>query len=191
MNLLDAYNLMLTSVQQEALNDTESQDYEVAQLSNVLNQAKKEILTQITSDFNSHVQTLTKNADNVIIIPDGVIKVNFPPSLRNRVVERQRGEPLWDRLNNEAYTTDITCLLINDVEFDLIPEIFAQWIAWRAAELFSFKLNGASADISYIRGELIKARQIALNSEFRTIDGLAEFGMITSGYNTNSYNVRY
>lgn len=187
MQLLEYYNIMLTAAQQECISDTETQDYEVSQLKAVLDQAKKEIFARHKFRFNSHFQTFSPT-NGVVTIPSTVIRFDLPSSLDGRVVERQKGEPLWDIVNNEAWAQDVTCRVWDDVDYPKIPEVFAQWIAWRAAELFSFKLNGANdPNLVYIRSEVAKARQRALNSERKYIDNTFGFGDIGAAFNQGQY----
>ena len=184
MTQTEAINLVLTSVGLEALNDSADVegDYQAASVKNVLDTARKEILTQNIFNFNSHIQTLTADANDEIVIPTGVLRHVFQSSLQNRVIERQRGEPLWDRLNNEKYTDEVKVLLFMDTDFELLPDVIALWVAWRAAELFSFKTGQADSNLVYIRGERIRARMNALNSEYCLTDGMSEFTKVSGAY---------
>jgi len=55
--------------------------------------------------------------------------------------------------------------------------VIAYWIAWRAAEIFSFKLNGTEANLAFIRNEKMMARLKALNSEWVITDAMSEFNL--------------
>jgi hypothetical protein len=183
MELLEYYNIMLTAVRQESINDTETQDYEVSQLGSVLDQAKKEILTKYKFKFNAHLQTFTAS-NGEVRIPKTILRFVLPAHLDGRVVERQRGEPLWDVLQNVAYNQDVTAVVWDNTDYPMIPEPIANWIAWRAAELFSFKINGAAdPDLGYIRNEATRAKQKAMNSERRYIDGTFGFNEIVASFN--------
>jgi len=184
MTTIEAINLVLTSVGLEALNDSTDieSDYQAASVKAVLDQARKEILTQNIFNFNSHIQTLTPDANNDVVIPNGVLRHVFESSFQNRVIERQKGEPLWDRQNNEKWTDDIKALLFSDTDFEYLPDVIAQWVAWRAAELFSFKTNQADGNLVYIRGERLRARMNALNSEYCLTDDMSQFNKVSGAY---------
>jgi len=184
LTLTENINIVLSAVGLETINDSSDtqNDYNAAQVASTIDQARKEILTQNIWIFNSHIQTLSANSNGEVVIPSGVLRHVIESSLQNIVVERQRGEPLWNRQTNEAYSDNVRCLLFNDVDIEHIPDVIATWIAWRAAELFSFKLNGAEGNMSFIRAEKTRARMMALNSEYLSTDTLSEFNKVSSTF---------
>ena len=80
------------------------------------------------------------------------------------------------------WTTPIEVIQTVDVSIDRIPNVIAYWIVWRAAELFSFKLNGTEQNLTFIRAEKNAARQKALNSEYLITDAMSEFNQVRGSY---------
>lgn len=185
MTKTEAFNLILTSIGLEGINDSvDTQgDSEVAQLNYVLNSARHEILTQHPMLFSTSRTTLQPDANNEIRIASNVLMWQPTVShLRYRVVERNTGEPLWDREANAAYTQNLEIIQTIDVPIDRIPNVIAYWIVWRAAELMSFKLNGTEQNLTFIRAEKNTARQKALNSEYLITDSMSEFNQVRGAY---------
>lgn len=185
MTITEAINLILTSVGLEGINDAvDTQgDSEVAQVQYVLNSARHEVLTQHPMLFSTVKTTFTPDANGQIRVPSNVLMWQPTIShLRYRVVERNRGEALWDRENNVTWSSNIEVIQTLDVPIDRIPNVIAYWIVWRAAELFSFKLNGTEQNLTFIRAEKNAARQKALNSEYLITDTMSEFNQVRGSY---------
>lgn len=189
MTISEYINIIASACMVEAPNDvTDAQDYEVARFYNALSIARREILTQNTFIWNSHLETIEPNVDDEVVLPNrrGIAKFYVDPSLKDSVVERQVGEPLWDRQNNVAYSQSLSVLICDMTDYEKIPDLFAYWIAWRAAELMSMQLNGVEVNMQFIRAEKTLARQKALNSEPKNLDTLSEFGQIVAAYSLRS-----
>lgn len=185
MTELECMNLMAIACQNNPLNDSDpNNDSEASQYKPAIDRARHEILSQNWFKWNSHLQTIEPDSNGDVKIPNrsGVINFMFDPTVNDTIVEKELGGALWNRQTNTKLTTSINVLLADDTQFELIPEKFAHWIAWRAAELMSFKLNGAEGNIGYIINEKRKARSAALNSEPGNILGMSQFAAISSGY---------
>lgn len=185
MTKLDAINVVLSAVGLEGINDAvDTQgDLEVAQVGFMLEQARKEILTQNQFYFNTVKTTWAPDANDEVRVPTGVLWWQPQnPAERGTIVERVKGDPLIDRETNTTLNTSVDVVYIQDTSIESVPDSIALWIAWRAAEIFSFKLNGTEQNLTFIRAEKIAARAKALNTERVLTDGMSGFDMVRKSY---------
>lgn len=149
MTILEAYNLCLRAIGQSAIASISLADPDVAEIQNVFNAAKREIL-QPGYPFNTDLVELLPNEDSKIDV-SGYLQIK---GLTEKGYTIRSGF-VWDPANSEYLSTTLgkmSCVI--DSNWDDIPDEFKRYIATRAAVSFLMQVKGPTADFSYWNYEL-------------------------------------
>lgn len=179
MELLAAMNICLRAVNEEAVSDTQTESYLVAQLEPLLESVRRRILMK-GHPFNIHTVTLAADA-NGVQIPAAYLAVRWPESLKTRLSEFNG--KVYDKAEQGYWTDSLTLDVVLDISFAQIPEVYAEWIAREAAVEFEVQVHGLTPAYHHLRTLANYAKQTALNSEFVSIDGMAGFVAIQGAFN--------
>lgn len=132
MLLLDAINQMATSAAQSPVNAVGSP--EAARALNLLNREVKRVLTN-GYPFNTNIVTLQVNTNGRVPLSRDYLKIRYPvsrPELSWR--DDANNRYVWDRDTNDWHDADVEDVeVVFTMDFELIPDAFAQWIAADAA----------------------------------------------------------
>jgi len=121
MTKLETINLVLSAVGLEAINDdVDTQgDYEVAQVSFMIEQARREVLTQNFFTFSTYVTTWQPDANNEIRVPSGTLWwTPLAPNDRGVIVEHRKGDPLYNRELNVVHQYDTDVVYTQNIAID-------------------------------------------------------------------------
>lgn len=179
MEKLEATNIVLRSVNEEAIGDLETEAYIVAQVDPLLESHRKRVLDAGPWQFNSDTQTLSANDDGKIVLPSGTREVLVPNSERSKLT--WRGGFLWNRIDQTFHSEDIEVQIVLDTEFEDLSEKFATWVCRSAAVDFDAQVHNGSL-FGHLRDLEIDARQVAINSEVVMFESMFGWGEIDGAY---------
>jgi hypothetical protein len=179
---LQAVNIVLSNVGLSPVTSLDSQNPMVRTAEGIVD----EVTNQVQSEgwiFNTE-QDYPFNPDNNgdILIPDNVLRIDQVPWAATSLIVR--GGKLYDKLSH-SYTFDETIYADVVWYFDFIdlPEVFKQYIAIRAANLFAGRAVGSVEAVKYSTTEEGNARAACLEYEtqqgdyniFNDVSGQTEF----------------
>jgi len=142
--------------------------------------ARKRILAKGWNQ-NTVTMSLVPNTSGYIVIPSTFYSVN---TISDYVVRDHR---LYDVVNNSFIFKDpVQATVINDIQFDAIDFLIADYIIQEASLKAYINIRGAGNDASLRANELKQARHEALRSNAATING----NLLTSQIALNSVRRR-
>lgn len=170
MNKRDAINEILLSLNELPL-DTEDaiEDIQLAVIiDKQLEITKKQVLSKGWY-FNTITMSLYPNSDKKIIIPDTFLSVDDSGNNNEIVV---RDWKLFDK-DNLTFNFDnpIECIVVQDIEFDDIPHVFADHIVQVASLKAYINIIGNTEDVQVRREEIELSRLRVVRENARNIDG--------------------
>jgi len=164
MQSLEAINRMLRLTGHQSVNAVDEGDARAALAIQTLTQVRRDILTT-PYQFNHLRIDLPVDISGKVPIARKWLSVVLP---KNTLAER------YDEANNAVFVWDINAddwhdslvqkviVTYDIVDFPSIPESFAQWIAYEAAQQYFAEHKGGDGS-SYIERRLNQRRQIAIN----------------------------
>ena len=159
MLLLDAINIVLRAVGEGRVQDVDSTHPSVEAAKAILNESQELILAQGLWFNNEYSVTLPKDTNGFVYVPSGTISVT---SFVQGYELLLRGTKLYDPNNNTfdlSLLPDVVINYISNPDFDDIPVLAQQAIAYRAAAEFIADDDGD--DVKYKRAHS-RAEQSAI-----------------------------
>lgn len=141
MQTIDAINQMLGSAGIREVNSLDSTHRFTGTALNVLNRYRKRVLAQGSGWwFNRDYVTLQPDTDGKVYVPNDAMAITKQPmgvSLRDRALYNNAE-------STDKFTSSVTLWLVKDMDFELIPEVVAQYIADCATVAFQSTYDGDS-----------------------------------------------
>jgi len=170
MNLRDAVNEILLSINEMPLDIEDNiEDIQTAVLVNSqLQISKRNILAQGWY-FNKTTRSLKPDISGYIPIPSTFLSVDGGDDNRDIVI---RDWKLFDKKKLEfRFDKPIECKIVEDMEFDDVPYVFADYIVKTASLLTYINVIGNTNDVSVRNQSLQASRMEAIKEDARNIDG--------------------
>ena len=170
MEKRDAINEVLISVNEMPLGDTDSvEDIQVAEtIDKIIDIAKKKVLSY-GWNFNTLTLNLPPDNSGYIIIPSTFLKVDPIDTSYDYVV---RDHKLYDKENiSFIFESIVECEVIDNIEFDDIPFVVADYITKTASVMAYASIIGSSQELNTLRTNMLDSRVEALRYEANSIDG--------------------
>jgi len=161
---LQAINIILSNVGQSPVSDLDSTNPQVAIADVILEEVSHAMQSEGWS-FNSEGHyPFTPDNDGNIAIPDNVLSLDLVgtaeanPSIRGgRLYDKHNHTYTWD----EAIEVDVVWYF----DYDDLPEVFKQYVAIRAANLFAGRAVGSVEAARYSEREEAAARASCIEYE--------------------------
>lgn len=157
MQLIEAYNVCLRAIGQAAIASLDSYDPDVAEISNHVNEAKRQILSN-GYPYNTDTITLSPDpSDGNKLNISGYLAVRLPDNLA------ERGGYVWEPSKAAFYTDALAGIrVVQDLSWTDIPVPHREWIAYRAALSFLLQVKGPVPEIAYYER---KEREMSARAE--------------------------
>lgn len=153
----DGINQILQIIGEQTLPDGQSitDIYEAEQASLLIDVTKSEVLSEGWS-FNSEDNwPLVPDTSGYIQIPYGALRVD--PSDGSKYIRRD-GKLYNTTTKSFKFTTKVSCDVVWDVEFDLLPPIMQQYIVLKAGRILYQRLIGYNELLSVLKTDEQEAR---------------------------------
>lgn len=169
MNTRDAINEILLNLNELPLDVSDNvKDIQIAVIVNKeLEIARKKILAQGWF-FNKMDRTLYPNTNNYIIIPETFLSVDGGSNEPDLIV---RDWKLFDKSKmSYIFTEEKECIVTEDISFDDIPFVFADYIVQVASLRAYINIIGNTEDIRVRHEQVQLARVAALREDANNRD---------------------
>jgi hypothetical protein len=176
----EAINEVLLNINELPLDDSDVvEDINIAVVvSKVLDISRKQILGQ-GWNFNRTTRDLVPNIDEYIIIPKSFLAVDGASDTDNYTV---RDSKLFDKTNiSFRFTSPVSCEIIEDIVFDDIPYVFANYIVKSASLMTYSNIVGDVNGVQIRATQLNEAKIDAIRTDANEMDG----NLLTSTYITD------
>lgn len=175
---LEAVNTMLSCIKHAPLNTLEGTLSSFAVSAISLLDSETDRVQLKGYDFNSEEDfPLTPDVNNIIKIPDNVLKIEVPQMYKNQYVVRD--SKLYDKWN---HTFNIPHLLkvniVIGLAFKELPEVARRYIMMSAAFKFAKRELGSESVCLYTQQDLQEAKADLLNHELE----LGNYSLISEFY---------
>lgn len=143
---LEAVNHMLSTIGEAPVNTLIGDvNADVAIALDILSQTTKDVLATGWHFNTEHDYPLSRNGDNEIVLPAGIIKVDMSPTASNALNLVVRGTRLYN-LDDHTYkfTDDIRATVVLLMDFESIPQLARSYILLRAARVFQGKMMAST-----------------------------------------------
>jgi hypothetical protein len=167
---LEAINTMLNCIGQIPINTLEgsvTKSTFVVSAENLLDNETRRI--QLTEwDFNTEDNyPLTPNTDNIIKLPENVLRVKFPQDFMNRYIIRDN--KIYDKVEHTfTISTPLYVTIVFKLDFDELPEVVQTYITMSSAYKLTKRELGAQAPCLYTQEDLNEAKAQMLQYELDT-----------------------
>lgn len=154
----EAINEILVNINELPLDDTDViEDINIAVVANTfLNVSRKEVLSY-GWNFNSLTLNMYPNVSGYIIVPDSVLSID-PTADTSTIITRDY--KLYDNSTQSFQFTDsVECQIVDDIAFDDIPFVVANYIV-KLAVLNTYSNQIGDAKGIDIRANLLKLAKI-------------------------------
>lgn len=161
---IEAINAILRFSGRQRVNQATSGDQTANTALETLTRVRKEILNK-PYGFNERRLALQEDVTGRVPVAVDWLAIKFPSRrYATRFDVDENRTFVWDFQQDDWATGPIrgVRVTVDTPEFEHIPDPFAYWIAYRAAEEFFYETNQQPPP--YLINEAMKRRQIALNS---------------------------
>lgn len=161
---LQAVNIVLSNVGQAPVTSITSTNPMVAIAAGIIDEVSHSLQSEGWVFNTEQDYPFTPNSNKNILIPDNILSIdsvywaNFEPIIR--------GGKLYDKRNHTYEFTDkLYAKVVWYFDFEDIPEVFKQYIAVRAANLFAGRAVGSTEVVKYSEREEALARTACMEYE--------------------------
>lgn len=154
---LDAVNIMLDTINEDAVNQLGSELADAALAERILSETSKEVQSKGWHWNTEPKFPLTPNDDGEIVVPDNILQCDLPARYATDVVVR--GTRLYDRVNRTYDFTGKTfeAEIIEGLDFEDMPEPARKYIAIKAARVFQKRILGSETLDKFTQDDEFKA----------------------------------
>lgn len=167
MQTIEAINQMLGSAGIREVNSLDTTHRFTGTALNVLERTRKRLLARGGGWwFNRDYVTLQPDPDDSkVYVPNDAMAITKQPigiSLRDRALYNNAA-------STDQFTSGVTLWLVKDMDFDIIPEVVAQYIAAEATVSFQRTYDGDSTKTRSLEADRDMARIEAQADEIRNV----------------------
>lgn len=153
LTLLQATNIILTSVGQSPITGLDQANPEIATITLILDAVRSEVLGEGWTFNSEKGYSLTADAAGELVVPLGILNmsVNQEDSyFRKRTV--QRNGKLYDTLGhtfNWGANATVSLDIVWDIDFEDLPAVFQTYVTQRAARVFAGRTIGSEKMVAF------------------------------------------
>jgi hypothetical protein len=157
MTAIDAVNIMLDTINEDAVNQLGSSLADAALAERILSETSKDVQSKGWHWNTETKYPLTPANNGEITVPSNILQLDLPARYATDVVVR--GTRLYDRVNRTYDFTGKTfeAEIIEGLDFENMPEQARRYITIRAARVFQKRILGSDTIDKFTQEDEMKA----------------------------------